>query len=271
VPPCAHADGCWKAAGFAALVRAIALLYGLPATPTELSRIARQGSGSACRSLFGGYVGWAVGSLPDGSDSVAYEVAPAHHWPDMRALILVASAAKKDVSSTVGMQQTVATSTLMEHRVKEVVPKRMKAMEKAIGDRDFDAFARLTMKDSNNFHATCLDTDPPIFYMNDTSRAAVRMCEAINNAAGRLICAYTFDAGPNAVVYYLADHEKEVEGTFRAILPDLWENKRGQTVVAGDTVPQGTEVAVDMLKKGVSRVIVTAVGDGPRTSDQHLC
>lgn len=269
--PSAHADGCWQAAGFAALVRAIALLYDLSVTPTELSRIARQGSGSACRSLFGGYVGWAVGSLPDGSDSVAYEVAPASHWPDMRALILVASAAKKDVSSTAGMQQTVATSTLMEYRVKEVVPKRIKAMERAISDRDFDAFARLTMKDSNNFHATCLDTDPPIFYMNDTSRAAVRMCEAINKAAGRLICAYTFDAGPNAVVYYLADHEKEVAGTFKAILPDIWDNKRGRTVVSGNSLPQGTEVAVDMLQKGVSRVIMTAVGDGPRKSDHHLC
>lgn len=121
-----------SAAGFAALVRAIANLYRLPATPTDLSKIARQGSGSACRSLFGGYAAWQMGEQEDGSDSLAYEVAPASHWPDMRACILVASADKKDVSSTAGMQATVATSALFQERANNVVPKRMKAMEKAI-------------------------------------------------------------------------------------------------------------------------------------------
>lgn len=119
-----------SAAGFAALVRAIANLYELPSSPTELSRIARQGSGSACRSLFGGYVAWQMGGKDDGSDSVAVEVAPASHWPTMRALILVVSAEKKDVSSTSGMQITVSTSKLFPRRVEVVVPEHMTAMEK---------------------------------------------------------------------------------------------------------------------------------------------
>ena len=268
-----------SAAGFAALVRAIADLYQLPLTPTQLSRVARQGSGSACRSLMGGYVAWSRGSATDGSDSVAYEVAPASHWPDMRAIILVASAAKKDVSSTAGMQQTVASSTLFQHRVDEVVPKRLKAMEKAIHERDFTAFAALTTKDSNNFHATCLDTDPPIFYMNDTSRAAVRVCEAINNSysqsCGREepICAYTFDAGPNAVIYYLADHETQVAGLFKAMLKgkEGWESRRGAAVKENSAVLEGTETVAELLQKGVSRVILTSVGDGPRRVEEHLC
>jgi len=267
-----------SAAGFAALVRAIADLYALPCSPTDLSRIARQGSGSACRSLFGGYVAWNAGSEASGSDSYAYEVAPASHWPDMRALILVASADKKDVSSTAGMQQTVATSALFQHRAEVIVPRRMKAMEKAIQDRDFEQFATLTTKDSNNFHATCSDTDPPIFYMNDTSRAAVRMVEAINattvdeaSGSARTLCAYTFDAGPNAVVYYLADDEQKVAGAFKALLGDKtgWEGKRGQAVTVGQ-VPPETEVVSEILKKGVSRVILTAVGDGPRKTEEHL-
>ncbi|KAK5127587.1 hypothetical protein LTR85_006927 [Meristemomyces frigidus] len=262
-----------SAAGFAALVRAIADLYQLPATPTELSRIARQGSGSACRSLFGGYVAWQQGDKEDGSDSLAYEVAPASHWPEMRAVILVASAEKKDVSSTAGMQQTVATSALFKHRAENVVPGRMKAMEAAIHDRDFAAFAQLTTRDSNNFHACCADTDPPIFYMNDTSRAAVRMCEAINAAAGNVVCAYTFDAGPNAVVYYLAEHEKEVAGTFKALLGEKtgWEGKRGGAVEAVKKLPEGMEVAAELLSSGVSRIIPTGVGDGPRKTEEHLC
>ncbi|KAK3691602.1 diphosphomevalonate decarboxylase [Vermiconidia calcicola] len=262
-----------SAAGFAALVRAVADLYHLPASPTDLSRIARQGSGSACRSLMGGYVAWEKGKQDDGSDSLACEVAPANHWPEMRALVLVASAEKKDVSSTAGMQQTVATSTLFEHRAKEVVPKRMRAMEKAIHDRDFAAFATLTMKDSNNFHACNLDTDPPIFYMNDVSRSAVRMCEAINFSHDKLVCAYTFDAGPNAVIYYLDEHENEVAGTFKGLVGGVkgWEGKRGQAVKDGAKLPEGTEVVAEILKKGISRVILTGVGDGPRRTEEHLC
>lgn len=263
-----------SAAGFAALVRAIADLYQLPTSPTDLSRIARQGSGSACRSLQGGYVAWNKGEEADGSDSLAYEVASASHWPDMRALILVASAEKKDVSSTAGMQQTVASSSLFEHRAKEVVPKRMKAMERAIHDRDFEAFATLTTKDSNNFHACCLDTDPPIFYMNDTSRAAVRICEAINALHDRTICAYTFDAGPNAVVYYLADNEDAVVGHFKPLLRGKpgWEGKRGDAVkeIHGG-LPADAEVATKLLEHGISRVILTGVGDGPRKVEEHLC
>ncbi|KAF2720734.1 MVD1, mevalonate pyrophosphate decarboxylase [Polychaeton citri CBS 116435] len=263
-----------SAAGFAALVRAIADLYELPASPTDLSRIARQGSGSACRSLFGGYSAWRMGEKDDGSDSQAYEVATAEHWPEMRALVLVASADKKDVSSTTGMQATVATSELFQHRAKNLVPSRMQAMEAAVKARDFDAFAELTMRDSNNFHACCLDTQPPIFYMNDTSRSAVRLVNAINERAGRPICAYTFDAGPNAVVYYLAKDEGEVAGTFKILLDDKvgWEGKRGQIVqVALAGLPEGTEVVGELLRRGVSRVILTGVGDGPRKTTQHLC
>ncbi|KXT01377.1 hypothetical protein AC578_6636 [Pseudocercospora eumusae] len=263
-----------SAAGFAALVRAIANLYQLPTSPTDLSRIARRGSGSACRSLMGGYVAWQKGEEEDGSDSVAYEVSSASHWPDMRALILVASADKKDVSSTAGMQQTVATSALFEHRATEVVPKRMKAMEKAIHNRDFESFAILTMKDSNNFHACCLDTQPPIFYLNDTSRAAIRMCEYINSLHphDKPYCAYTFDAGPNAVVYYLAEHEDIVAGAFKSILDGKtgWEGPRGQHVKPHPGV-EGIDLVAEKLQAGISRVILTSVGDGPRKTEEHLC
>ena len=48
---------------------------------SELSKIARKGSGSACRSLFGGFVAWEMGTLPDGQDSKAVEIAPLEHWP----------------------------------------------------------------------------------------------------------------------------------------------------------------------------------------------
>ena len=148
----------------------------------------------------GGYVAWRAGKEVDGTDSIAEEVAPASHWPEMRALILIVSAAKKDIASTEGMQTTVKTSSLFKLRVEEVVPKRMVEIENAIHSRDFPAFAEMTMKDSNGFHATCLDSWPPIHYLNDVSRGAMRIVENINSRAGQMICAYTFDAGHNKLI-----------------------------------------------------------------------
>ncbi|KAF2840693.1 Diphosphomevalonate decarboxylase [Patellaria atrata CBS 101060] len=256
-----------SAAGFAALVRAISDLYELPANPTELSKIARQGSGSACRSLFGGYVAWEKGTASDGSDSVAYEVAPASHWPSMRALILVVSAAKKGVSSTTGMQTTVKTSTLFPARAADVVPARMREMSYAIEKRDFETFGRITMRDSNSFHATCLDTYPPIFYMNDVSRAAIRAVEAINEAAGKIVAAYTFDAGPNAVIYYLQESHSVVAGRFQEILGGVEGWREDVPATGGEKVDERTAAT---LKEGVSRVILTGVGEGPIRVQEHL-
>lgn len=55
----------------------------------ELSGIARQGSGSACRSMYGGFVQWIMGQKDDGKDSIAQQVEPETHWPELRILVLV--------------------------------------------------------------------------------------------------------------------------------------------------------------------------------------
>ena len=190
-----------SASGYACLVFTLAQVYGLTASTEQLSAIARQGSGSACRSLYGGFVAWERGVQDDGSDSVAVQVADEKHWDDIHIVVFVVSAERKHVASTTGMQTTVKTSPLHSFRADSVVPGRMDAMKAAIAARDFAAFADLTMRDSNQFHATCLDTFPPIFYMNDTSRALVQLTHQLNAHAGKTVAAYTFDAGPNAVVY----------------------------------------------------------------------
>lgn len=257
-----------SAAGFAALVRAIADLYNLPESASDLSPIARQGSGSACRSLMGGYVSWEAGQQEDGTDSIAIPIQPVAHWPGMRALIFVISAARKDMPSTSGMQATVATSALFATRAKDIVPQRMKEMIKAIGEKDFNAFGLLTMRDSNTFHSTCADTYPPIFYMTDASRAAVRFVEAINGHAGKIICAYTFDAGPNAVIFYEAENAAIVEGAAKSIVGQVegWPESNN---IENITV-QVNEKVIDLLREGVSRVILTEIGEGPISVQNHL-
>lgn len=221
-------------------------------------------------------MGWEQGSKDDGSDSVAFQVAPASHWPNMRAIILVVSAAKKDVSSTSGMQTTVATSSLFQSRASETVPRRMKEIQDAIKNKDFETFGKVTMMDSNSFHATCLDTNPPIFYLNDVSRAAIKVVEAINAAAGKIIAAYTFDAGPNAVVYYLEENEKDVAGLFKTILDekDGWKGERGSAVQANadalEKIKFDAGPAIRNLEEGVARVILTGVGEGPIKTKESL-
>lgn len=209
-----------------------------------------------------------MGEKADGSDSLAVEVAPASHWPTMRALILVVSAEKKGVSSTSGMQITVSTSELFQRRAEVVVPRHMLKMEKAIKEKDFEAFGKVTMMESNSFHATCLDTFPPIFYLNDVSRAAIRAVEDINTKAGKVIAAYTFDAGPNAVIYYEEENTDAVAGVLKGALGNLdgWQGRDIQEKASDNLDAR----AVQVLKDGVSRVILTQVGEGPIRTEESL-
>ncbi|KAK6461996.1 GHMP kinase [Scheffersomyces coipomensis] len=256
-----------SAAGFAALVSSIAKLYKLPEDMSELSKIARKGSGSACRSLFGGFVAWEMGELTNGEDSKAVEVAPLSHWPTLKAAILVVSDDKKDTPSTSGMQLTVGTSDLFQHRIKEVVPARFEEMKKSIIAKDFEKFGELTMKDSNSFHAVCLDSYPPIFYLNDTSKKIIKLIHKLNELEGKIIAAYTFDAGPNAVIYYDEVNESKVLGLLHNYFSKLggWESKDLTKLTKVEI--EGTD---DEIYKGVSRIILTSIGEGPQETNEIL-
>lgn len=257
-----------SAAGFAALVVAVAKLYQLPHLMSDISKIARKGSGSACRSLFGGYVAWEMGQLENGEDSKAVEVAPQSHWPEMKAAILVVSDDKKDTPLTAGMQATVATSDLFQYRIREVVPKRFDEMKKAIKERNFEAFGDLAMKDSNSFHAVCLDLTPPIFYLNDTSKKIIKLIHLLNEAEGKIIAAYTFDAGPNAVVYYEQKNENKVLGLIHKYFHQVpgWEKVANTKSNFIDS-----DIVFDSdAYKGVSRIILTLVGSGPEDTKETL-
>ena len=130
-----------SAAGYACMVRALGALFKVSETYTgELTTIARQGSGSACRSLYGGFVKWVMGEKDDGTDSMAVQVATKADWPEMEAIICVVNDRKKDVSSTGGMARSVETSLLLAHRAKEVVAPRLKAIEEAYRSKNFEAF-----------------------------------------------------------------------------------------------------------------------------------
>ncbi|KAJ1657689.1 diphosphomevalonate decarboxylase [Dispira simplex] len=268
-----------SASGYACLVYTLAQVLELPLTPSQLSKYARLGSGSACRSILGGFVEWEMGELANGEDSLAYQVAPETHWPELEALILVVNDAKKDTSSTAGMQTTVQTSTLAQHRFANIVSEHMQQMEQAIRDRNFEQFAKITMQDSNQFHAICLDTYPPIFYLNDTSRTIIRIVTAINELCPEIQAAYTFDAGPNAVIYAPKQHMPRLIQLFAYFFPaahplpseeffsDPYHYVPAE-VTLGQTLPSEYESLQGMFNVmpvgSVKRIIHTRVGDGPR-------
>ena len=150
----------------------------------------------------------------------------------------------------------------------------------AIRARDFDAFARITMQDSNQFHAVALDTDPPIFYMNDVSRAIIALVTEYNRVAvaqgGKLKAAYTYDAGPNAVIYAPKENIKEIVELIVRYFPQAepFKDSFGLFGVAGvgeGKVVDGFNAAV--AKKhavgAVKGLIHTRVGDGPRKLGQE--
>lgn len=263
-----------SAAGYACLVSTLASLYDIKG---DISAIARVGSGSACRSIDGGWVQWHAGIKSDGSDSVAKQIAPAEHWPAMRVLVLVVNDQRKKYSSTSGMKTSVETSDFLKHRAEKIVPKRVEQMREAILKKDFDTFAALTMQDSNQFHAVCLDTFPPCVYMNDVSHAIVALIHVYNEYYRSNKVAYTFDAGPNACLYLLESEVSEVLAILNEVFPtsNVKEYIRGN-MVETKSIPEKLRSLIAPLKYEIDSlkyIIYTKIGDGAQrleNPDEHL-
>ncbi|XP_062501137.1 diphosphomevalonate decarboxylase-like isoform X2 [Corticium candelabrum] len=260
-----------SAAGYACLVFSLAKLFEIEG---DTSTLARQGSGSACRSMYGGFVRWNKGSSLDGSDSCAVQIVSHNHWPELEVLILVVNDQAKGTSSTVGMRRSVETSELLKHRAEAIVPPRLAKLEKAIQEKDFNTFGLLTMQESNQFHAVCLDTYPPIVYMSEISRQIVNIVTCYNDYHKTIKAAYTFDAGPNAVVYVQSGDIPEFLALVKHFFPPSDSTDsfiRGRSTSTGDT-PQIEELLRRMASQlrvpGALRYIIhTAVGPGPQVLD----
>lgn len=260
-----------SAAGYACLVAALAKLYKIEG---DISSIARRGSGSACRSIYGGWVQWIKGDRPTGEDSIAIQLAPVAHWPEMRVLILVVNDERKKYSSTSGMKKSVETSDLLKYRASECVPKRVEAMKEAIFRKDFESFAKITMEDSNQFHAICLDTFPPCVYMNDISHSISDVVHTYNECKSSNRVAYTFDAGPNACIYLLESETEE----FLSVINYVFPPSSNTGYLKGLQVrqkPINKELEMMFQEKkhrpgALKYIIHTKIGDGPRMVEDSL-
>ena len=199
-----------SASGGAALALA---LYKICSDQGDLSYMSRILSGSACRSINSGIVQWSK----DGSVETVFEV---DYWKDLRIMLLIVSNKVKDYSSTDGMKKSKETSELLKKRL-EIVPEMMSKVKQSIKEKDIEKTCYYIMKDSNNFHAVCRDTFPPLTYMNSTSDFIVKSVNCINKSYDsdeKIKCGYTFDAGPNAWIITTANNVDLIKNFFESLL-----------------------------------------------------
>jgi diphosphomevalonate decarboxylase len=182
-----------SAAGFAALALAASAAAGLDLDERQLSRLARRGSGSASRSVPGGFVYWEAGQ--DDESSYAYSIAPAGHWQLVDCIVLV-SREHKSVGSTAGHTLAVS-SPLQATRVADAAL-RLEICKRAILERDFEALASIVELDSNLMHAVMMTSSPPLLYWQPATLAVMQRVVAMRQSG--LPAGYTIDAGPNVHV-----------------------------------------------------------------------
>lgn len=181
-----------SASGFAALTVAGARALGLALSAVELSELARRGSGSAARSIFGGFAQWNRGERADGADSVAHALLDRAAWP-LAVAIAVTSTAAKAIGSTAGMRHTAATSPF-QHTWESTQESDLGVARAAVLAQDFDALAAISEHSCLKMHALAMASRPGLLYWNGATVEAMHRVRALR-ATGVPVF-FTVDAGP---------------------------------------------------------------------------
>src|SRR5215208_6182916 len=199
-----------SAAAFAALALAGSKAAGLNLSEQQLSRLARRGSGSASRSVPGGFVEWQTGTNDE--DSFAFSIAEPVHWKLMDCIAIV-SAAHKKTGSTEG-HSIAPTSPLQAARVADA-PRRLEICRHAILNCDFVSFASVVELDSDMMHSVMMTSTPALHYWKPASLDVMNKVRTWR-AEGIPVC-YTVDAGPNVHVICLETEAQVVDRRLREI------------------------------------------------------
>ncbi|CAF1181527.1 unnamed protein product [Adineta ricciae] len=246
-----------SASAYASLAIALTKLFNLDNPDATAAYLARIGSGSAIRSVYGGFVRWS-----SEGECLSSCVFPMEHWPDLRLIILIFNSSKKPVSSTDAMQRTRETSTLFSARLATVNDKIEKLIE-AIRIKDFNTFAKIVMMDSSQFHAVCMDTYPPVIYLNEQSKHLIDLVHAYNETDenGAMKVAYTFDAGPNPFCFIREQHAEEFLRLLKYIYPTADNNVHKHVADSDAKLPS---INVPIAPNVLERIVLTKIGSGPK-------
>jgi diphosphomevalonate decarboxylase len=183
-----------SSSGFAALAIACAALSGRPVSRGVISEIARHGSASAARAVFGGYV-----LLPAGARS-AVPIFGEDYWPNLRIVAAVASNESKPVSSRSAMESTRLTSPYYRSWVSSsarLLPEAMKALEL----RDLERLGEIMRVSYSRMHASLLGAAPPFLYWLPCSLTVINECSRMR--AEGIGAWETMDAGPQVKILCL--------------------------------------------------------------------
>ena len=183
-----------SASGFAALTLAATRALGLNLSTSELSRLARLGSGSASRSIDGGFVEWQPGGRHE--DSYAVPLAPADHW-DLVDIIAIISREHKQVGSATG-HPLAHTSPFYQARL-GAVQVTLQRVRRAIKERDFTTLGELIEEEAISLHVAAMTSKPSVLYWQPGTIALIHALRRWR-AEGGPIGYFTMDAGPNVHV-----------------------------------------------------------------------
>lgn len=208
-----------SASGLAALAGAASLAAGLDLTKTELSRLARRGSGSASRSIYGGFAEWLQGTTDE--DSVAVPVDDAD-W-DIGMLFIIVDDNRKDVSSTEGMRRVVETSPYYEGWISST-EKDLADIKEAIANQDIVRTGEIAERSALKMHALNLSANPPFNYWSPDSIVAMRKVSELREMGYPVYL--TMDAGPNVKLICKASQLEEIQNIL------LKEYRKEQLVLA---------------------------------------
>ncbi len=203
-----------SASGFAALTVAGCAALGLDLDPSRLSALARRGSGSASRSLFGGFVEWERGH--DDGDSIAHPLYPADHW-DLRDIVAVVSSEEKKVSSANG-HLLALTSPLIDAR-RSHVDGWLAEVRRAIVERDIARLGPIIELDALTMHSIMMTSTPNLLYWQPGTLSILHLVQQWRRDEG-LPVYFTIDAGPNVHLICEAALAPVIEARL-AQLPDV--------------------------------------------------
>lgn len=218
--------------GFAALTAAATTALGLTLTSKEMSILARQGSGTACRCVCGGFVEWKDGDTSETSYSET--LFPPEHW-DIRDVVAVVDEGKKLISSTTG-HTTARTSPFYPVRLSGISTK-LAEVRTSLQEKDFEKLGSIVESEALEFHSILLTSKPPLIAWYPGSIEVMLAVQALRREG--IPAYFTINTGFNVHVLTLPEYQDAVRERL---------------------------ISLPLVKK----VLLAHVGDGPREIHDHL-
>ncbi|MBI4454136.1 diphosphomevalonate decarboxylase [Candidatus Woesearchaeota archaeon] len=171
----------------------------------HISIVARQGSGSACRSTYGGFVEWKKGEADDGKDSYAEQLFDEKYWPELKMIVLILDQKEKKIKSTQGMRISVETSPFYNDWAKTSIID-LQDVKAALNQKDFTKIGNIMERNCLKMHSVMISSNPSLIYWRPETLTLMENIKSLRETGTE--CYFTIDAGANVMVLCL---DKDVD------------------------------------------------------------